>query len=143
LLQTEVEKYRAENEEFKTIINSLKAQNDELLILVDSLRLQINTSLKSNKKTTFTQQGLFENQGLVVLECKLTPDYVIGKLKNTTDKEFSLVIIKFNLYDDEDTQVGTANDIISHFEANGLWKFNAVVADKNATSVRVKEIFAR
>lgn len=52
--------------------------------------------------------------------------YIIGSIRNNTDKQYSYVQVTFNLYNEEGVQVGAAMDNINNLEANGTWKFKAI-----------------
>ncbi|MBQ7525332.1 MAG: SHOCT domain-containing protein [Abditibacteriota bacterium] len=52
--------------------------------------------------------------------------YIEGSVTNNTNEDYSFVEIEFNLYDDDNAQVGTALDNTTNLEAGGTWKFKAI-----------------
>ena len=79
------------------------------------------------------------NEDLVLLEWQFVegehyPE-VRGVVANNTDKNFSMVVIKFALYDNQGYRVGEASDYIDSMEAGQKWKFAAMVIDEAATRV--------
>ncbi len=66
--------------------------------------------------------------------------YVVGTVKNNTDKEYSYVQVEINLYDDSGAQVGSTLDNTNNLEPGGTWKFKAVIMEDNATKYRIKDI---
>ena len=79
------------------------------------------------------------NGDLVLLEWQFVegehwPE-VKGVVANNTDKKFSMVVIKFALYDNQGYRVGEASDYIDSMGAGQKWKFAAMVIDEAATRV--------
>jgi len=66
--------------------------------------------------------------------------YIVGSVKNNTDREYKYAQISFALYDKDDAQVGSAWANINNLEASGTWKFKAVVLNQNAVSAKFKGI---
>lgn len=52
-----------------------------------------------------------------------------GKLKNTTDKEFSYVMVTFAIYDKSGGQIAIATDSMTYVQAGSFWSFNAKLYD--------------
>lgn len=52
-----------------------------------------------------------------------------GVIKNNSEKEMSYVEIEVILYDENDTQIGTALDNTTTLKAGGTWKFDATCLD--------------
>ena len=65
---------------------------------------------------------------------------IVGTLHNTGNKEYGYVQVSFNLYDDAGYQVGSAMDNINNLEADGTWKFKAIVIESRAVSYKLKEV---
>jgi hypothetical protein len=63
--------------------------------------------------------------------------YIVGTVRNNSDKEFSSVFLDFNLYDSNGAQVGSAGDSVTNLEAHGTWKFKAIVLEKEAATARL------
>lgn len=68
----------------------------------------IKSELELVDKTTKSENGI---------------TYIVGTVKNNTNKTYSYVSIKINLYDSSNNQVGNTLDSISNLEPNGTWKF--------------------
>jgi len=66
--------------------------------------------------------------------------YLTGIVENKSNKTYSYVQVEFNLYDENDFQVGSTLDNINNFEPNGKWKFKAVVFEAEARKARLKGI---
>lgn len=67
---------------------------------------------------------------------------IVGKVKNNSSQKYSYTQITFNLYDKEGAQIGTALANISGLEAGGVWKFKALVFDKDFSSAKLNAITA-
>lgn len=65
---------------------------------------------------------------------------ITGEIKNNTNKTYSYAQVTFNLYDANGNQVGTAMDNINYFEANGIWKFEAIGFGSEGGSYKLVEI---
>lgn len=52
--------------------------------------------------------------------------YIEGTIQNNTDKSYSYVEVRFNLYDADGNQLGTAIDNINNLEPNATWKYKAI-----------------
>lgn len=66
--------------------------------------------------------------------------YVVGKIKNNTDKEYSYVQVEISLYDGEGNQVGSTLDNVNNLAAGGTWKFKAIIIEDSATKFEIKNI---
>ena len=65
--------------------------------------------------------------------------YVVGTIKNNTNKNYSYVQVEINLYDAEGNLVGSTLDNINNLEANGTWKFKAMATSEFST-YKVKDV---
>ncbi|MEN6391068.1 MAG: FxLYD domain-containing protein [Syntrophomonas sp.] len=65
--------------------------------------------------------------------------YVIGTVKNNTDKQYSYVQVEINLYDTSGAQVGSTLANANNLEPNGSWKFKAVTLEDFAT-YKIKDV---
>jgi|LDZS01.1.fsa_nt_gi hypothetical protein len=86
-----------------------------------------------------------EKPELEVVETNIEKDqfgnrYVVGTVKNNTDKEYSYVQVEINLYDDAGTQVGSTMTNANNLEPGGTWKFKAPILEENATKYKVKDV---
>lgn len=68
--------------------------------------------------------------------------YIVGVVRNNTDKEYKYAHISFSVYDSNEAQIGTAWANISNLEAGGVWKFEAIILREDAASVKFKGITA-
>ena len=50
---------------------------------------------------------------------------ITGKLKNTSNKQFSYVSVTFAIYDENGNQIETAMDNMNYLQAGSVWSFNA------------------
>lgn len=66
--------------------------------------------------------------------------YIVGTLKNNSQKETSYVQIVFNLYDKDGNVIGSAMTNINHIEKDGTWKFKAIITTQNFSSFKLKSI---
>lgn len=69
--------------------------------------------------------------------------YVVGRIKNDTDRTLGFVAVKINLYDSAGVQVGNTSDFASNLEPGAVWEFKALVTEEKAVRFVVKEITAR
>lgn len=67
-------------------------------------------------------------------------NYIVGTVKNNTNKTYSYVQVEFNLYDGSGAQVGSTFDNINNLEPNGIWKFKAIITDDNAKNYKLKGV---
>jgi hypothetical protein len=66
--------------------------------------------------------------------------YVTGTVRNLDAKQRFGVKIVFELLATNQTSVGTASDYASTLEANGRWKFKALVMESKAAAARLNSI---
>ena len=66
--------------------------------------------------------------------------YVTGSLRNLNDKQRFGVKIVFGLLATNQSAVGTASDYAPTLEANGHWKFKALVMESKAASASLNSI---
>ena len=59
--------------------------------------------------------------------------YIVGSVRNQSAKQYRYVQVQFTLYDKDGAQVGSALANVTNLEANGLWKFKAIVLEDSAT----------
>ena len=52
--------------------------------------------------------------------------YIEGTIQNNTDKSYTYVDVRFNIYDAKGNQLGTAIDNINNLEPNATWKYKAI-----------------
>lgn len=66
--------------------------------------------------------------------------YVVGQIKNNSNKKMSYAQIEINLYDDNGNQVGSALDNINNLEAGGTWNFKAIILEDSCTKYKIADI---
>lgn len=66
--------------------------------------------------------------------------YIVGSVRNNTNKQYSYVQVEFNLYDESGAQVGSAMTNVNNLEPSGIWKFEAVVMEDSATKAKFKDV---
>lgn len=68
--------------------------------------------------------------------------YISGKLKNNSGKNISYCQITFNLYAEDNSQIGTALANINNLEKDGVWSFKAmgVPGGKKVASYKVAKV---
>lgn len=97
-----------------------------------------NTNNSGQNANTNTQQEKFS-----VIEHSTKNDeywtYIIGTIKNNTNKNYSYVQIEINLYDADGNLVDSTFDNVNNLEANGTWKFEAM-ATNEFTTYKIKDI---
>ena len=66
--------------------------------------------------------------------------YITGSIRNNSARPYRYVQISFKLYDGTGAQVGSSSTNLSDFEGHGVWKFKAVVFEREARTCRVKDL---
>jgi hypothetical protein len=66
--------------------------------------------------------------------------YIVGQVRNNGNKRYRYVSIIFSLYDKSGAKVGIALAGISGLNAKGLWRFWAVVAEKDAANFELQSL---
>lgn len=94
------------------------------------------TEEKEEKKEDFTIEG--ETTG--AYDSLKMAYYIEGTIKNNTDKDKSYASVKFNLFDKDGNQLGTATGSINDLKAGGTWKFKAMGLEKDIAKYELSEI---
>ena len=66
--------------------------------------------------------------------------YLVGTVKNQSDRTFGYVQISFVLLDANDVQVGSTMDLTNDLTPGRTWKFKAIVFDDDAVIASVSEL---
>lgn len=66
--------------------------------------------------------------------------YVVGKVKNNSDKQYTYVQVEINLYDSNDNQIGSTLANVNNLEPGGTWKFEAPIFEEKAIKYKIKGI---
>ena len=101
-------------------------------------------SSETPKATPAPQQQPERKPDLEILEVSSEADqytrYVVGKLRNNTDRTFNYVQVEISLYDDEGNVVGTTFDNVTNLEPGQVWKFKAIILEDSAKRFKVSDI---
>lgn len=65
--------------------------------------------------------------------------YVVGIVKNNSDKKYKYVQIEINYYNYLGEQIGSTMDNVNNLEPKGTWRFSASI-DKSIDSVKIMEV---
>ena len=65
--------------------------------------------------------------------------YVVGHIKNNTNRTYSYVQVSINLYDNG-TQVGSTFANVNNLEAGSTWEFKALITENSATEYKIADI---
>lgn len=85
--------------------------------------LQSEIQKQQQEKYSFVEEAKIIEEGNEYFKMK----YIVGTIKNTTNKKTSYVQIVFNLYDKDGNVIGSSMDNINHIEPDGTWKFKALI----------------
>ena len=92
--------------------------------------------------TTQTEQKE-KKEDLEVLEHSVVQDgylsYVVGKIKNNTNRTYSYVQVSINLYKGE-SQAGSTLANVNNLEPGGTGEFKAMVTNTDATSYKIVDV---
>ena len=76
-------------------------------------------------------------------KCSVVQDgylsYVVGKIKNNTNRTYSYVQVSINLYKGE-SQAGSTLANVNNLEPGGTWEFKAMVTNTDATSYKIVDV---
>jgi hypothetical protein len=76
----------------------------------------------------------------VTIKKKAFLSYAVGSITNTTERRFSYLTVKLNLFDGNGKFVGSTSDAVQNCEPNQVWNFEAGILEGEATSVVVSDI---
>lgn len=110
----------------KSVLNIIRYPLGIIIMIIGIVEIFSNISgIATNKDKNNRQQ----KDKFILVSSEMTTDTtgctIKGTIKNNTDKMYKSVSVKFNLYDPEGNQIGTAYDYISNFQSSGTWKYNA------------------
>ena len=84
-----------------------------------------------------------KKEDLEVLEHSVVQDgylsYVVGKIKNNTNRTYSYVQVSINLYKGK-SQAGSTLANVNNLEPGGTWEFKAMVTNTDATSYKIVDV---
>ena len=117
-------------------------QNDRLVTVVFSNKKNLNYITDSQDKSISEPTNRQEN--LEIIESHPFNDgsvrYVVGTVKNNSNKQYRYVQVEINLYDKSGAQVGSTMSNVNNLEAHGTWKFKAIILEDNAKKFLVKGV---
>ena len=67
-------------------------------------------------------------------------NYIVGIVKNNTNKDYDYLQISFTLYDEQGNVIDTAFTNANNIKAGGTWKFEAMFFEENVASWELDEI---
>jgi hypothetical protein len=106
------------------------------------LFLSLGNATGSNLNSLLAQN----TNGLVVVSHKAIADeysrYVVGIVKNNSNKHYKYVQVEINLYDKSGAQVGSTIANVNNLEPHGTWKFKAIIMEDNTKRYQIKGITA-
>lgn len=98
--------------------------------------LQEEAQKQQQEKYSFIEEPKLEEEGNEYYKTQ----YIVGTLKNNTNKKTNYVQIVFNLYDKDNNVVGSAFANINHIEADGTWKFKAMILEDEFDSFKFESV---
>jgi hypothetical protein len=109
------------------------AQMEEVEEILDESKTETNNENEGEEETGADEQIITYEKGLQLIDYDWKNEdyvsYVVGTIKNNSDRNFSYVQVEIGLYDKSDARVGSTLDNINNLEPHGVWKFKAVVAN--------------
>lgn len=66
--------------------------------------------------------------------------YIVGSVKNNTNKQYKYVQVEVNLYDADGAQVGSTLANTNNLEPGGTWKFKTMATTKDFASYKIKNV---
>lgn len=66
--------------------------------------------------------------------------YIVGVVKNNTNKDYDYLQISFTLYDENGNVIDSAFANVNNIKAGGTWKFEAMYFEENAAYWELDEI---
>lgn len=66
--------------------------------------------------------------------------YIVGSVKNNTEKQYSYVQVEVNLYDKDGAQVGSTLANTNNLEPGGTWKFKTMPSTEEFASYKIKDV---
>lgn len=66
--------------------------------------------------------------------------YIVGTVKNNTNKKYEYVQVSINLYDKTGAQVGSTMANVNNLEPHGTWKFKAIVLEDNTAKYKIDKV---
>lgn len=115
------------------------------LVVVVNLNKHDNSSRSTASVAESMTQEKSEDFTMTGLDSKLSKfdsPMIVGKIKNNTNKNYSYIQVSFNLYDKSGAQVGSTMANLANFEANGTWKFEALMNEEKAHTYKLQKITA-
>lgn len=103
-----------------------------------------NTASNASSQSSSSQVAQEKKSDLEVLEHSTSSEqysnYVVGTVRNNSNKKYGYVQISINLYDDSGAQVGSTMANLNNLEPGGTWKFKALIMDKRASKYKIDKV---
>lgn len=104
----------------------------------------VNAEVNNQQSKTEPQEEVVTKPDLELLEYSTESDefsrYVVGRVKNNSDKNYSYVQVEISLYDDQGNQIGSTMDNVNNLASGGTWKFKAMILEDEAKKFEIKDI---
>jgi hypothetical protein len=108
-----------------------------------------DTNLSENNNVNLVSENkkveVAKKPELEIISLRMVKDefggYVIGEVRNNTNKQYDYAQIDINLYDSQGVQVGSTFANITDLEPKGTWKFKAPFFENEAVKCKVKSLW--
>ncbi len=114
-----------------------------LFIISTTILIFIFTDINKTKLVNQTPNSKFNNFEISnIKECQVEGDFraICAIVKNNSNKDYKFVLVKINLFDNNNNLVGNTTACINDLEQKQNWKFSAITLENNATFFQIKDI---
>lgn len=120
-----------------------------VFLAIDSGGTQTTNTTQPTQSTQPTQPGQpkqapEKRPDLELLEASSEADaytsYVVGKIRNNTNRTYSYVQVEINLYNKAGHQVGSTFANVTNLEPGAVWSFKAPILEDEVTHFKVAGI---
>ncbi len=120
-----------------------------VFLVIDSGSTQPTNTAQPTQPTQSAQpsqpkQAPEKRPDLELLEASSTADaytrYVVGKIRNNTNRTYSYIQVEINLYDKNGNQVGSTLANVNNLEPGAVWSFKAPILEEEAAQFKVAGI---
>ncbi|MDP4093574.1 MAG: DUF3426 domain-containing protein [Bacillota bacterium] len=124
-------------------IGSVSSQKEKVSQTSQNIQ-PTSTVAQAAAKPNGTSKKAVEKADLEVLESSIKNDsnlsYIVGKIRNNTDKQYKYAQVEINLYDKAGTQVGSTMANVNNLESGAIWSFKALIASENVATYKIKDV---
>ena len=103
----------------------------------------LEPSINANNSSSHSEKADEKIPNLELLEHESISEnglsYIVGKIKNNTDKNYSYVQVSINLYNG-DSVVGSTLANINNLEPGATWEFKAINTASNCTTYKITDL---